>query len=49
MAMVGMELTLLGGVTLWIRVVELLRPSNSVTHTLHDGYNLYRLDIEVVL
>ncbi len=46
--MVGIELTPLGGITLWIRVVGLSRPSVSLSNTFNDGNHLYWLDIEVV-
>ena len=48
MAMVRMELTPLGDVMLWILVVGISGPFDGVSHTFHDGYNLYMLDVEVV-
>ena len=47
--MVGMELTPLGSVTLWIWIVGPLRPSDGIAYTFHDGHNLHGLDIEVIL
>lgn len=47
--MVYTELTPLGSITLWIQIVGLPGPSDNVAHTFHDGYNLYGLDVEVVL
>ena len=46
---VGTELTPFGGIMLWIKIVGLSRPSDSVSHTFHDGYNIHRLNVEVVL
>ena len=46
--MVRMKLTPLGSVPLGVRVIRLVRPFDGVSHTLHDGHNLNRLDIEVV-
>ena len=47
--MVCMVLTPLGVVPLGVWSVQLSWPSDSVTHILHDGYNLNWLYIEVVL
>ena len=47
--MVCMVLTPLGVVPLGVRSVQLSWPSDSVTHILHDGYNLNWLYVEVVL
>ena len=47
--MVCMVLIPLGVVPLGVRSVRLSWPSDSVTHVLHDGYNLNMLYIEVVL
>ena len=49
MAMVNMELTPLGSVSLWIWVVGLPRSSDNVTHTFHNGNHLHGLDVEVIL
>ena len=47
--MVGMELTPLGGVTLWIWVIRLPRPLGGIPYSFHDSYNLHEFDVEVVL
>ena len=47
--MVCMVLTPLGVVLLGVRSIRLSWPSDSVTHILHDGYNLNWLYVEVVL
>ena len=47
--MVCMVLTPLGIVPLGVRSDRLSWPSDSVTHILHDGYNLNWLNVEVVL
>ena len=47
--MVRMELTLLGSVSLRASVVRLVRPLDSVSHSLHNGHDLNELDIEDVL
>ena len=49
MTMVGIVLTPVGGIALWIRVVGLLRPSDSISHTFYDGYNLHGLKIKALL
>ena len=46
--MVIMEFIPLGSVTLHIWVVGLPRPSDGVSHTFYDVYNLHGLNIEVV-
>ena len=48
-AVVTMELTPLGSVSLRIRIVGLPGPSNCVTHTFHDRNYLYGLNVVVVL
>ena len=49
MAMVDMELAPRGCITLWIKVVGLLRPFDNDSRTFHDGFKLHGLNIEVIL
>ena len=49
MSMVGMELTPLGDAPLGVWIGWLPGPSDSITHTFHDGDYFHRLNVEVVI
>ena len=48
-AVVSMELAVLGDIPLGVWIVRLPRPLNCVAHVLHDGYTLNGFNIEGVL
>ena len=49
MAVISMELTILGSIPLGIWVVVLPGPSDCVAHVLHDSHALYELNVKIVL
>ena len=49
MIMISMKLTIFGSILLGIWVVVLPRPSDCVTHVLHDSHALNGLNVEIVL
>ena len=46
--MVSMKLIVLGNIPLGIWIVILLRPSDCVTHVLHNCYTLDGLNVEII-